>query len=399
VKLSRHAESLLDSPPEPPFDTLTALASRILGAPVSLISLLDNHRQFFKSQCGLPEPLASRRETPLTHSFCQHVASSGEPLVIPDARLDSRVENNPAIRDNGVIAYLGVPLFDGAGAAYGALCVICGEPRAWSERDVEIIQALAEQVMNEVNMRARMAEQHHKIAALEHAEQRWTSAAAADQHDLRTPLNALILTLQEIRAIGGLSEDQAFCLDLAERNGKALADMVDKMLDIGGIDARGATALTIRDTLPLELVARAIEQVAPLASAKRQTLKSSTDTILAVPADADKILRVLVNLLGNAIKFTPEGGTVIISVADYVDDGRSAVVFTVRDSGIGIGDADIDQLFREGFRVDSGAPTRRSTGIGLTFCKKVIEAHRGKIWCESELGEGSIFSFTLPAPC
>jgi signal transduction histidine kinase len=364
-----------------------------------LISLLDDRRQFFKSQCGLPEPYASRRETPLTHSFCHLVAATRAPLVISDARLDSRVKDNLAIRDLGVIAYLGVPLFDRAGAAYGALCAICTEPRIWVERDVETMHALAAQVMIEINLRMEMDSQSHKIAALERSEQQWTTLATADRHDLRTPLNALLLSLQEIRMLGGLSDDQAFCLDLAQRNGNALANMVDQMLDIGGIEARGVGALTIRDTSPLEIVARAIEQVAPLASAKHLTLKRSTDTIPAIPADEDKLLRVLVNLLGNAIKFTNEGGAVSVSVADYVDDGRSAVFFAVRDSGIGIAKTDLERLFTEGFRVDSNASTRRSTGIGLAFCKRVIEAHGGRIWCESQLDEGSTFCFTLPAPC
>ena len=80
--------SLLDSPPEEAFDRLTRLATAVLRVPVALVSLVDSDRQFFKSQCGLPEPLASSRQTPLTHSFCKHAVGSREPLVVADARLD-----------------------------------------------------------------------------------------------------------------------------------------------------------------------------------------------------------------------------------------------------------------------------------------------------------------------
>ena len=86
---------LLDTPAEAPFDRLTRLATRLLKAPVALVSLVDRDRQFFKSAIGLPEPWQTRRETPLTHSFCQHVVAQHEPLIIPDARKDPKFRDNP----------------------------------------------------------------------------------------------------------------------------------------------------------------------------------------------------------------------------------------------------------------------------------------------------------------
>src|SRR5918997_6238455 len=115
---------LLDSLPEPSFDRLTRLAAKILRAPVALVSLVDGDRQFFKSSLGLPEPWASLRETPLSHSFCQHVVHAAAPLVIADARAHPLVRDNPAIRDLGVVAYLGLPLATADGAVLGSFCVI-----------------------------------------------------------------------------------------------------------------------------------------------------------------------------------------------------------------------------------------------------------------------------------
>jgi len=109
---------LLDSPPEEAFDRLTRLATTVLRVPVALVSLVDGDRQFFKSQCGLTEPLASTRQTPLTTSFCKHAVGSGEPLVVPDARRNPRFEHNPVIAD-GVIAYAGIPLITSDGHALG----------------------------------------------------------------------------------------------------------------------------------------------------------------------------------------------------------------------------------------------------------------------------------------
>lgn len=143
---------LLDSPGEPSFDRLTGLASKILGAPVALVSLVDERRQFFKSCIELPEPWASRRETPLSHSFCKHTVATGEPLVIDDAREHELVRDNAAIRDLNVTAYAGIPLvLDDQ--ALGSFCVIDSEPRQWTEREIEILETLAEAAMKEIELR------------------------------------------------------------------------------------------------------------------------------------------------------------------------------------------------------------------------------------------------------
>jgi methanogenic corrinoid protein MtbC1/DNA-binding transcriptional regulator YiaG len=144
---------LLDSPPEEAFDRLTRLATSMLGAPVSLVSLVEPERQFFKSCLGLDEPWASQRESPLSHSFCKHAVLSGEPLVIPDARKHPLVQNNPAIRDMGTVAYLGIPLVTGDGYALGSFCVIDTQPREWTTEEVSLLRDLAASVMSEIELR------------------------------------------------------------------------------------------------------------------------------------------------------------------------------------------------------------------------------------------------------
>jgi GAF domain-containing protein len=148
---------LLDSPAEEPFDRLTRLAARIIKAPVALVSLVDRERQFFKSAVGLPEPWRSRRETPLSHSFCQHVVAHREPLVIPDARKDPTYRDNPAIRELGIVAYCGVPLTT-LGFELGAFCVIDEEPRRWSYDEVQTLRDLADCAIHEIEIRMRLRE-------------------------------------------------------------------------------------------------------------------------------------------------------------------------------------------------------------------------------------------------
>ena len=143
-----------DSEPEGVFDRAVALASRVLGVPVSLLSFVDAERQHFKAAVGHggEEP----RHTPLTHSFCQHVVTSDEVLRVEDARRDPRVKDNPAIQDNAVIAYLGVPVHDPNGLPLGSLCAIAPEPRAWSENDLANLRDIASGVESELRARAAL---------------------------------------------------------------------------------------------------------------------------------------------------------------------------------------------------------------------------------------------------
>ena len=151
------AARLLDSPPEEAFDRMTRLAARLLGAPVSLVTLADDGRVFFKSAVGLPEPWASRRSTPLSYSFCRHVIASAAPLVIEDARRHPAARTNPAIRELRWIAYAGVPLTLADGSTVGALCVIDVLPRIWSPRDVDLLEDLAACVVAEIELRSPRA--------------------------------------------------------------------------------------------------------------------------------------------------------------------------------------------------------------------------------------------------
>jgi formate hydrogenlyase transcriptional activator len=144
---------LLDSSPEEAFDRLTRLATTVLRVPVALVSLVDGDRQFFKSQCGLNEPLASARQTPLTHSFCKHALGSREPLLVTDARRHPQFEHHPAVSELGVIAYAGIPLITSDGHALGTFCVVDGQPHEWTEEEISILRVLATSTMCEIELR------------------------------------------------------------------------------------------------------------------------------------------------------------------------------------------------------------------------------------------------------
>jgi PAS domain S-box-containing protein len=510
--------SLLDSPAEAAYDRLTRLAVRLLHVPVALVSLVDADRQFFKSCVGLPAPWADARQTPLSHSFCQHVVMSGEPLLIEDSRTDPRVIGNLAITDLGVIAYAGIPLMTADGQSLGSFCAIDHEPRVWTAAEVETLKDLAASAITEIELRLAAAEareqtleaereRQEKLALLDSAAEGiygidgqgrctfWNRAAAGmtrydpeevlgrnvhalihhqrpdgspypeeecliyqalrrnegcrsdnevlwrkdgtsfpaeyasspiiedgqirgavvsfanisrrkelEQlrddlthmivHDLRTPLTSLLTGLQTVPLLGDMNDAQDEVLELAVQGGTTLLGMINDLLDIDKIEA-GSLALEYADVSPGDLVASALSQVQPLARSKGLQLRQEVpDDLGPFSADEEKLRRVLVNLLGNAMKFTSEGG---VTVGARRALGEEALIFFVRDTGEGIPREAFERIFEKFGQVDSRKGGRKmSTGLGLTFCKMAVEAHGGRIWVESEPGEGSTFQFTLP---
>jgi formate hydrogenlyase transcriptional activator len=149
---------LLDSPPEEAFDRLTRLATAVLRVPVALVSLVDSDRQFFKSQSGLSEPLASLRQTPLTNSFCKHAVGSREPLVVADARRDPLFAQSVGGSDVGVIAYAGVPLITSEGYALGTFCIVDRQPHDWTDEEIGILRVLATSAVAEIELQRVVGE-------------------------------------------------------------------------------------------------------------------------------------------------------------------------------------------------------------------------------------------------
>ena len=155
---------LLDSPAEEAFDRLTRLAISILRIPVSLVSIVGRDRQFFKSAGGLPAKVADVRQTPLTHSFCQHVVASGEPLIISDARQHPLVRDNLAIGELGIIAYAGFPIATSDGAVIGSLCAIDDKPHEWTEPELTVLRELAAFANTELALRSARREAERAAA-------------------------------------------------------------------------------------------------------------------------------------------------------------------------------------------------------------------------------------------
>ncbi len=147
---------------DPALDRFAEMVRVVLRVPVALVTLVDDERQYFPGACGLGDPWAQSRETPLSHSFCQHVVKTAEPLVVVDARLDPRVSDNLAIGDLGVVGYAGMPLTDANGEVLGSLCAIDHAPREWTAAELGLLAELATSCSD--SLRLRIANQRTQAA-------------------------------------------------------------------------------------------------------------------------------------------------------------------------------------------------------------------------------------------
>jgi signal transduction histidine kinase len=387
------ATALLDTPAEEAFDQFTRLASTILQTPVALVSLVDQDRQFFKSSVGLPEPWASSRQTPLSHSFCKHVVSTSEPLSVSDARSHPLLQNNLAILELGVIAYLGIPLTTSQGFTLGSFFVIDGKPREWTLREMEILRDLATLIIEKIELCLLAKQMHADYLNLRNLELYREEMVHMLIHDMRNPLTAFLGGLELMQRVGGMTDRQKHFVDMSHEGGKMLLQMVNSILDASKTETR-LIALKLVDLDPAQVVEDACEQMAPLAEKGCVQLTWNTTCKKPHKVDAGKLHRVLVNLIGNAIQHTPMGGA--IAVRTQADEGDS-VRFSVTDSGQGIPSDAFEQIFKKFGQVKTHRVTGPFTGLGLPFSRMVVEAHGGRIWVESELSRGTSFHFTIPA--
>jgi signal transduction histidine kinase len=234
---------------------------------------------------------------------------------------------------------------------------------------------------------------------------------ATVSHELRTPLTSVIgfseMLLQGIA--GELNEEQREYTQTIFDRGEELLTLITQILEMSRMEM-GMVHLGVASVEVTAMAERAMESVRLPASRASVTVRHEIPGDLPpVTADADKIHQVLVNLVSNAVKFTREGGEVVISAAiapirrpfeeeDFFgDEEENAVAVTVRDTGIGIPEEQLNQIFEAFYQVDASSTREHGgAGLGLSIVKKLIEAHGGEVWAESSVGVGTAFTFTLP---
>jgi len=216
-------------------------------------------------------------------------------------------------------------------------------------------------------------------------------------HELRTPLNAIIGSTDNVldRIAGELNEKQARYLARVQTNAEHLNLLIEDLLDLSVIES-GKMDIKAKNVSLASLIAEVTESLKPIAERKPVDLEiSRIGANLTAWADRDRIVQVLNNLIGNAVKFTPPQGKVTVAAQR---DGNGCVQVSVADTGPGIPPEQVDKIFDEFYQIPQAVrPRIKGMGLGLTIAKKLLEMHGGKIWVQSEPGKGSTFFFILPA--
>jgi signal transduction histidine kinase len=268
------------------------------------------------------------------------------------------------------------------------------EPRPFSEKQIELVTTFADQAVIAIENVRLFNEIEDKSRQLEEASQHKSQFLANMSHELRTPLNAILgyTELMAEGAYGEPTEKMGAVLKRLESNGRHLLGLINDVLDLSKIEA-GQLALELSDYSVQDIAQTVRSTLEPLAVDKKLAFKVEVAPELPPGrGDGRRLTQVLINLVGNAIKFTDAGEVAVKATAN---DGSFHVA--VCDTGPGISAADQAKLFQE-FQQADNAITRKKggTGLGLAISKRIIEMHGGKIWVESQPGQGSTFAFTLP---
>lgn len=384
----------LDSPPEEAFDVVTRLATRVLRAPISLVSLIDGRRQFLKSERGMPEPWSSQRQTPLSHSFCQHLLGSGRPLVIQDSRNTPPLAQHPATVELGIAAYAGVPLTVD-GQRIGAFCVADHKPRRWSERDLAVLRDLASLVVVQIERDMARRALQQALDAQTLADRRKDEFLATLAHELRNPIAPIRNAVHVLRHVDATSPLANQSVGIIERQVRLMRRLVDDLLDVNRI-TRDALRLERRRVALDEVLDTAVESVRPQLDERGIVLEQQRPSQpVWLDADPVRLSQALINLLNNAAKFTARGGRVTLEATTRPD----ALSIHVHDTGIGIEADSRDRIFELFTQGTEGASLRHGgLGIGLSLARRLVEMHGGTLTVDSPgRGQGSTFSVRLPA--
>ncbi len=379
-----YALNILDTDEEEAYDDLTKLAANICETPIALVSLVDTHRQWFKSHHGL-----CASETPRKLAFCAHAINQDEVFIVEDAEKDERFHDNPMVTvDPYVKFYAGAPLIMDDNVRVGTLCVIDHQPRKLSDEQKQSLQMLARQVVSQLQLRRQLVE----LQALDKAKDEFLSMVS---HELRTPLTSLYGSLEILNHDkDSLSGPMQTMVDIALRNSQQLRAIINDILDLAKMEA-GKLQMNFAEVDLRELAKQSIElnsaYIAHCGCAVRLQLPQNPSTVM-VRADRQRLLQVAANLISNAAKYSTKGSEIAVELA--VESNMA--VFSVSNVGAGIPEDQQPLLFRKfqqlGNALDQKLP---GTGLGLNICKHIIDAHYGEIGFESVADQQTRFFFKL----
>jgi two-component system, NtrC family, sensor kinase len=380
--------------------TIVSRATQLADVDGGSIYEYDEAREEFslRTADGLPDELVeAMRAAPIRkgEGILGQMAMTGEPVQIPDI-IDERSYQS-RVRETllhlGYRSLLTVPLLR-ENHLLGGLTVNRTRPGEFDAEVIALLQTFASQSALAIQNARLFREIEAKGRQLEIASQHKSDFLANMSHELRTPLNAIIGFSEVLgeRLFGEMNDKQAEYVGDITESGRHLLSLINEILDLSKIEA-GRMELDLAEFDLATTVDNTLALVRERAQRREIRLNCSIDERVAtILADERKVKQVLLNLLSNALKFTPEGGTIDVRAGAHGE----RVEISVTDTGVGIAPEDLEAVFEEFRQVGFTAKKIEGTGLGLAISRKFVELHGGKIWVTSQVGAGSTFAFTLP---
>ena len=376
---------VLDTDSEKAFDELTELASEICETPISLISLVDPDRQWFKSKVGIDAESTDR-----DIAFCSHAILQDDLFEVQNALKDERFVDNPLVTSEPNIRfYAGTPLVSASGHKIGTLCVISDKPKKLTSSQKKALTILGKQVITQLELRMK----NKKLVI---ANKYKTEFLSNVSHEIRTPLNAiiglsgLVLETQELK--DKFLEQYEFIQQI-DFSGKRLLSIINSILDLNKIEA-GKMELEPKECNLSQFITNIFTSLSAKAKEKNINYNKveNSDMPQTVIVDESKLGQVLTNILGNALKFTPSNRSIELNIA--VD--KNILKIAVFDEGVGIDTKEQIKLFDKYAQVGKSKNGEEGTGLGLSITKGLIDVMGGSINLESQSGKGTTVSFEIP---
>ncbi|WP_417942211.1 ATP-binding protein [Flavobacterium sp. RS13.1] len=383
--------NILDSLPDHAFDDATKLVSYICGVPIAHISFIDESRQWFKSEIGI-----GVTQVPREISFCQYTIMDSKLVEIPDTHLNERFKEDPNVTGGFKVRfYAGIPLTTPDGYNIGTLCAVDHVSKELNEDQRNALSIIAKHVINQLELSTKNTELDAQKKIAERAVLAKDSFLANMSHEIRTPLNAII-GFTDLLAQTALDTTQRDYIDSVQIAGENLLLIINDILDLSKIESGNLTI----EAQPFNLK-KTLKHIYNLLKIKAShgvefNLFLDAELPEMVIGDQGRLNQILVNLTGNALKFTEEGEvTISVKKVNETDDDYS-LRFSVKDTGIGIQEEKLKTIF-ERFTQAEESTTRRfgGTGLGLSIVKQLVELQNSEMHVKSKEGRGSEFSFVL----